>query len=132
MDRDRVEELINAAGGNPGNLVEIAANLDLFLSREPRKPAGAHQKASHPARMADLMAFRAESLGVELRRFLSAVSVIPWSFSEDEACFLLDADRAKISGLAAEACGCRLLEAVEKDDPSSAKPGACSASPEKR
>lgn len=123
MDRDRVEELINAAGGNPGNLVEIAANLDLFLSREPRKPAGAHQKASHPARMADLMAFRAESLGVELRRFLSAVSVIPWSFSEDEACFLLDADRAKISGLAAEACGCRLLEAVEKDDPSSAKPG---------
>ncbi len=122
-DRDRFEELINAAGGNPGNLVEIAGNIDLFLSREPRKPAGTHHKASHPARMADLMAFRAESLGVELRRFLSAVSVIPWSFSEEEACFLLDADRTKISGLAAEACGFRLLEAVEADDPSPAKPG---------
>lgn len=119
--REGIEDLIGAAGGNPADLVELAANLDLFFSRAPRE-ADSPDKSSRSGWTADFTAFRAEFPAGDLQRFLTAVSVIPWSFSEEEACFLLDIDRSRVSGFVAEALRSRILETVEVDDPATTSP----------
>ncbi len=103
LSLEEQEAIIAVGGGNPQNLEELVRHVRLLMNAADPEGAGRPGEKPRAMRMANYAVTRLNALGTALRRLLSAVSVIPWSFSRDEAAFVSDIDPAAASVLLEEA-----------------------------